>query len=92
MQTETEGQAGSLSDADKADPAVAAYLDAVAKVRQLKKDLADAQADADRLAAAMEVQTGDARGRLERIAAHLDVKEQSLRNQRNRGKPRSVAA
>ncbi|WNI19918.1 hypothetical protein [Actinacidiphila sp. ITFR-21] len=77
-----------LTDFDKADGNVAAYLAAMDEVRRLEGDLADARAKADRHAAAMDTQTGEARGRLGRLAGHLGVKEQSLKNQRQRGSKR----
>jgi hypothetical protein len=75
-----------LTDADQADPAVIGYLDATEEIRSLEKALAKARAGADAYVAAVDTQTGDARGRLVRLAAHLGVKEQSLKNQRQRGK------
>lgn len=77
---------GHLSAADLADPGVAGYLAATNEVRRLEKALADARVGADRSAAAMDTQTGQARGRLGRLAAHLGIKEQSIKNQRQRGK------
>lgn len=75
-----------LTASDQADPAVIGYLTATEDIRRLEKALAKARAGADAYAAAMDTQTGDARGRLVRLAAHLGVQEQSLRNQRQRGK------
>ena len=81
-----EIKGGHLSDFDKADPGVVGYLDAMDGVKRLKEALVDAQAKADVLAAEMETQAGPARGRTGRLAAHLGVKEQTLWNQRLRGK------
>ena len=80
-----------LSDADKADPTVVGYLRATDEVRRLEAALSEARASADRLAAAMDTQAGPSRGRLGRIASHLGVEEQSLKNQRQRGKKRAAA-
>jgi hypothetical protein len=77
---------GPLSDADRADPDVAAYLAAMATVRRLEAELTDARAIADERAAAMDAGAGEARGRLGRVAATLGVEAQSLQNQRQRGK------
>lgn len=83
---------GHLSDADRADPTVTAYLTAMATVRRLEAELSDARAIADASAAAMEVGAGEARGRLGRVAGALGVEEQSVQNQRQRGKnPRRAA-
>ena len=82
-----EIKGGHLSDFDKADPGVVRSLDAIDQVeKRLKEALVDAQAKADVLAAEMETQAGPARGRTGRLAAHLGVKEQTLWNQRLRGK------
>lgn len=86
MQTHPGG--GHLSDADRADPAVAAYLTATAAVRRLEAELSGARVIADVSAAAMEVAAGDARGRTKRVARELGIEEQSLFNQRQRGKNR----
>ncbi|GAA1923607.1 hypothetical protein [Streptantibioticus ferralitis] len=75
-----------LNDADKVDLDVVGFLNATEEVRRLEKALADARASADKFAAAMDTQSGEARGRLGRLAAHLGVKEQSLKNQRQRAK------
>jgi hypothetical protein len=79
-------QSAHLNDVDLADSNVVGYLDATDEVRRLEKALADARARADMFAAAMDTQTGETRGRLGRLAAHLGVKEQSLKNQRQRAK------
>jgi hypothetical protein len=78
-------QGGHLSGADTADPAVAEYLAAMATVRRLEAELSDARAIADASAAAMGTH-GEARGRLGRVARAVGVGEQSLNNQRQRGK------
>lgn len=88
MQTQVEH----LSEADKADPIVVRYVATMIEVQRLTKALGEAQAKADVLAAAIDTQTGETRGRLGRLAAHLGLKEQSIRNQRQRGKLRSGAA
>jgi len=85
MQT---NQGGHLSDADRADTAVTAYLTATAAVRRLEEELAYARAVADVSAAAMDVAVGETRGRLGRLARELGVEEQSLGNQRSRGRNR----
>ena len=83
---------GHLSDADRADPTVTAYLTAMATVRRLEAELSDARAIADAYAAVMEVGAGEARGRLKRVARVLGMEEQSAQNQRQRGKnPRHAA-
>ncbi|MEU1628185.1 hypothetical protein ABZ746_23215 [Streptomyces sp. NPDC020096] len=79
-------QSEHLTDVDTADPNVVGYLNATDEVRRLEEALADARASADKFAAAMDTQSGEARGRLGRLAAHLGVKEQSLKNQRQRAK------
>jgi hypothetical protein len=85
-------QSAHLTDVDKADSDVVGYLAATDEVRRLEEALADARARADRFAAAMDTQSGEARGRLGRLAAHLGVREQSLKNQRQRGKQYQGAA
>lgn len=85
-------QSAHLTDVDKADADVVGYLAATDEVRRLEEALAAARARADRLAAAMDTQSGEARGRLGRLAAHLGVREQSLKNQRQRGKQYQGAA
>ena len=89
MQTRIQG--GHLSSVDKADPNVTAYLNAVIAVRRLEGELADARARADAFAAELDTH-GEARGRLGRVARELGVEEQSVKNQRQRGKnPRRAA-
>ena len=83
MQTQ---QSGHLSDADRAEPTVAAYLAAAATVRRLEADLSDARAIADASAAALDVGAGEGRGRLGRVARELGIEEQTVQNQRQRGK------
>jgi hypothetical protein len=82
---QTPMQRGHLTSADQADPSVAAYLAAMTTVRRLEAELSDARAIADASAAAIETH-GQARGRLGRVAGALGVGEQSLHNQRQRGK------
>ena len=83
---QTPAQGARLTSADRADPHVVDYLAATATVRRLEAELADARTAADTSAALMDAGAGDARGRLGRVAAAVGVEEQSLRNQRMRGK------
>ena len=80
-----------LTDADQQDPDVIGYLAATAEAKRLENALKDARAKADAHLAAMDTQAGAARGRLVRLAAHFRVKEQSLRNQRQRGRAATAA-
>lgn len=82
---QTRNQEGPLSEADRADPAVPAYLRAMAEVQRLKGQLAVARASADAFAARIEATDGDARGRVGRVARELGMGEQSVKNQRQRG-------